>query len=75
MAYAPNITDTVDSCCGLHCTGCGWKKSNGCGGCIETGGAPVPRRLPGRGVLPGQGLCPLWRMPGTALPAAHGLFL
>ena len=46
MAYAPNITDTVDSCCGLHCTGCGWKKSNGCGGCIETAGHPFHGACP-----------------------------
>ena len=26
----------VDSRCGLHCTGCEWKSSHGCGGCIET---------------------------------------
>lgn len=30
----------IDSRCGLHCTGCGWKESCGCGGCIETGGHP-----------------------------------
>lgn len=46
MAYAPNITDTVDSRCGLHCTGCGWKKSSGCGGCIETAGHPFHGACP-----------------------------
>lgn len=25
----------IDSRCGLHCTGCPWKESCGCGGCIE----------------------------------------
>lgn len=30
----------VDSRCGLHCTGCEWKESCGCGGCIETMGHP-----------------------------------
>lgn len=57
MAYAPNITDTVDSRCGLHCTGCGWKKSSGCGGCIETAGHPFhgacrSRRAARTGALP-----------------------
>lgn len=28
----------VDSRCGLHCTGCEYKKTSGCGGCIETNG-------------------------------------
>ena len=30
----------VDSRCGLHCTGCQWKESHGCGGCIESNGHP-----------------------------------
>ena len=30
----------VDSRCGLQCTGCNFKDSNGCGGCIETNGHP-----------------------------------
>lgn len=30
----------IDSRCGLHCTGCEWKESHGCGGCIETNGHP-----------------------------------
>lgn len=30
----------IDSRCGLHCTGCPWKESCGCGGCIETQGRP-----------------------------------
>lgn len=30
----------ADSRCGLICTGCAWKESNGCGGCIETMGNP-----------------------------------
>ena len=42
----------IDSRCGLHCTGCEWKESQGCGGCIETNGNPLIRNtvtnLPGR---------------------------
>lgn len=30
----------IDSRCGLHCTNCKWKETNGCGGCIETMGKP-----------------------------------
>lgn len=30
----------IDSRCGLLCTGCAWKASHGCGGCIETNGQP-----------------------------------
>ncbi|MEA4882989.1 MAG: Type 1 glutamine amidotransferase-like domain-containing protein [Clostridia bacterium] len=30
----------IDSRCGLHCTGCAWKESHGCGGCIATEGHP-----------------------------------
>ncbi len=36
----------IDSCCGLHCTGCGWKESHGCGGCIETKGHPFHGECP-----------------------------
>ncbi len=30
----------IGSRCGLHCTGCSFKESHGCGGCIETMGHP-----------------------------------
>gem|GEM_PF-2815545 len=30
----------VDSRCGLHCTGCEYKVTCGCGGCFETNGNP-----------------------------------
>lgn len=30
----------IDTRCGLCCTGCAWKESHGCGGCIETQGHP-----------------------------------
>ena len=36
----------IDSRCGLHCTGCGWKNSHGCGGCIETNGNPFHGECP-----------------------------
>jgi len=36
----------IDSRCGLHCTGCGWKESHGCGGCIETNGHPFHGACP-----------------------------
>ncbi len=36
----------IDSRCGLHCTGCEWKESHGCGGCIETGGHPFHGECP-----------------------------
>jgi len=36
----------IDSRCGLHCTGCGWKESHGCGGCIETMGHPFHGECP-----------------------------
>ena len=36
----------VDSRCGLHCTGCEWKESCGCGGCIETMGHPFHGECP-----------------------------
>ncbi len=32
--------DKVDSRCGLHCTGCEYKVTYGCSGCIETNGNP-----------------------------------
>lgn len=40
------LTQTVDSRCGLHCTGCEWKQTNGCGGCIETDGHPFHGECP-----------------------------
>ena len=36
----------IDSRCGLHCTGCTWKTSHGCGGCIETDGHPFHGECP-----------------------------
>jgi peptidase E len=36
----------IDSRCGLHCTGCAWKESHGCGGCIETQGHPFHGKCP-----------------------------
>lgn len=36
----------IDSRCGLHCTGCPWKVSHGCGGCIETDGHPFHGECP-----------------------------
>ena len=33
-------TMMIDSRCGLHCNGCGYKEACGCGGCIETNGHP-----------------------------------
>ena len=30
----------IDTCCGLHCRGCSFAQSHGCGGCIATGGRP-----------------------------------
>lgn len=35
-----------DSRCGLHCTGCVWKESHGCGGCVETKGHPFHGECP-----------------------------
>ncbi|MFA9380566.1 MAG: Type 1 glutamine amidotransferase-like domain-containing protein [Acetanaerobacterium sp.] len=36
----------IDSRCGLHCTGCTWKDSHGCDGCIETQGHPFHGECP-----------------------------
>lgn len=36
----------IDSRCGLFCTGCEWKASSGCGGCIETNGHPFHGECP-----------------------------
>ncbi|SHJ45532.1 Protein of unknown function [Anaerocolumna jejuensis DSM 15929] len=36
----------IDSRCGLHCTNCKWKETNGCGGCIETMGNPFYGECP-----------------------------
>lgn len=35
-----------DSRCGLFCTGCSYKESSGCGGCIETNGHPFHGECP-----------------------------
>ncbi|MFI3327108.1 MAG: DUF3795 domain-containing protein [Clostridia bacterium] len=40
------FTNVVDSRCGLQCTGCEWKESHGCGGCIETNGNPFHGECP-----------------------------
>ena len=36
----------IDSRCGLHCTGCEYKETCGCGGCIETNGHPFHGECP-----------------------------
>ncbi|MEA4824579.1 MAG: DUF3795 domain-containing protein [Clostridiaceae bacterium] len=36
----------IDSRCGLHCTGCTYKNSHNCGGCIETNGHPFHGECP-----------------------------
>lgn len=36
----------VDSRCGLHCIGCEYKETCGCGGCIETNGHPFHGECP-----------------------------
>lgn len=36
----------IDSICGLHCTGCPWKETHGCGGCIKTNGHPFHGECP-----------------------------
>lgn len=46
MANTLIFTDTVDSRCGLHCTGCTWKESHGCRGCIPTNGNPFHGECP-----------------------------
>jgi len=40
------MLNIIDSRCGLHCTGCSWKESHGCGGCIETNGHPFHGECP-----------------------------
>lgn len=39
-------TNIVDSRCGLHCTGCEYKNSCGCIGCIESNGHPFHGECP-----------------------------
>lgn len=51
MANTLAFTEIVDSRCGLHCTGCTWKESHGCGGCIPTNGNPF------HGVCPVAACC------------------
>lgn len=36
----------IDSRCGLHCTGCEYKETCGCNGCIETNGHPFHGECP-----------------------------
>ena len=36
----------IDSMCGLHCTGCEFIASHGCGGCIATHGRPFHGECP-----------------------------
>lgn len=40
------IIHMIDSRCGLHCTGCKYKETCGCGGCIETNGHPFHGECP-----------------------------
>lgn len=43
---AEHKTGEFDSLCGLHCTGCSFKESHGCGGCIATCGRPFHGECP-----------------------------
>ena len=40
------VKEMIDSRCGLHCTGCTYKETCGCGGCIETEGHPFHGECP-----------------------------
>lgn len=40
------VIHMVDSRCGLHCTGCEYKETCDCGGCIETNGHPFHGECP-----------------------------
>ncbi len=40
------VMHMVDSRCGLYCTGCEYKETCGCGGCIETNGHPFHGECP-----------------------------
>lgn len=46
ISVLPKENSIVDSRCGLHCTGCEFKVSCGCGGCIETNGHPFYGECP-----------------------------
>lgn len=47
---------TAGSRCGLSCTGCGFRETHGCGGCIETGGHPFHGECPVAACCQGRGL-------------------
>lgn len=38
------MTTVIDSYCGLDCSGCGFKDSHGCGGCLASDGRPFHGR-------------------------------
>lgn len=46
ISVLPENDFTADSRCGLHCTGCEYKITCGCGGCIETNGHPFHGECP-----------------------------
>lgn len=46
----------ADSRCGLRCTGCRWKDSHGCGGCIATMGRPFHGECPVAACCQNKGL-------------------
>lgn len=48
--------DAPDSRCGLRCTGCGYRESHGCRGCMETDGHPFHGACPVALCCQGKGL-------------------
>lgn len=62
----------VDSRCGLHCTGCAWRTSHGCGGCIETMGEPFHGRCPIAACAQQKGLTHCGQCPQIPCDALYG---
>lgn len=56
MTILPKQENPVDSRCGLHCTGCEYKVSCGCKGCIETNGQPFHGECPVAACCQSKGL-------------------
>ena len=50
------IVCAINTCCGLHCRGCSFVQSHGCGGCIATGGHPFHGECPIARCCLGRGL-------------------
>lgn len=65
----------VDSKCGLLCTECKYKKTCGCGGCIETNGHPFYGKCPIAACCSDKGIVHCGECAGISCELLYAVFM